>query len=279
MDPDDIVKAVGEIDDELIEESERPRGRALLRILPIAAAFVLVFAAAAALMLFLGKNGDEPEHSADLPDVTESAAAPSEGPGDTEADPFIEIVPTLPPGATEVPGWEDGSASPDKDYIRFTSANELADKADIVIRARIVDSVCAYVPLRFRIGEGGRFVPDENAASTLKTIYGIQVLEVYKGGEAAKSVTRLMVPGGTVGGVVQYTGCPDYAQYGDGGECVLFLRLPEMSDSWIWTDIAVPVGFSEDRCDIEYDGGVGVIKCRFPEVTFDWLESLSEGAI
>ena len=279
MDPADLMKAMGEIDDDLIEGSERPRGRALLRVLPIAAAFVLVFAAAAALMLFLGQRGEGPEHSANAPEATEAAEIPTSDPAQSDTDLYLNVVSTLPPGATEVPGWEDGSASPDKDYIRFTSANELADKADIVIRARIVDSVCAYVPLRFRIGEGGRFVPDENAASTLKTIYGIQVLEVYKGGEAAKSVTRLMVPGGTVGGVIQYVGCPDYAQYGDGGECVLFLRLPEMSDSWIWTDIAVPVGFSEDRCDIEYDGGVGVIKCRFPEITFDWLESLSEGAV
>ena len=57
MDPADLMKAMGEIDDDLIEGSERPRGRALLRVLPIAAAFVLVFAAAAALMLFLGATG------------------------------------------------------------------------------------------------------------------------------------------------------------------------------------------------------------------------------
>ncbi len=279
MDPADLMKAMGEIDDELIEGSERPRGRALMRILPIAAAFVLVFAAAAALMLFLGKRGEGPEHSANAPEATEAAEIPTSDPAQSDTDLYLNVVSTLPPGATEVPGWENEPIPSEKDYVRLASARELAGKADIIVRARIVDSICAYVPVDLVKDAKGRFMPVKTGESTLHTIYGIQVLEVYKGGETAESVKRVMVPGGIVEGVVQSIGYPDYAQYCRGGECVLFLNLPEESQEWIWSDMAVPMGFGEDRCDIEYDGGVGVIKCRFPEITFDWLESLSEGAV
>lgn len=279
MEPADIIRAMEDIDDDLIEGSERQRGRAIARILPIAAAFVLVIGAGIALMLSIGSGENKPAQSADFPTATGGAELSTPDPKQNNGDLYINVVPTLPPGATEVPGWEDEPAFSEKNYIRLTSASELAGKADIVVRARIVDSVCAYVPVDFVKDAKGRYMPVQTGESTLHTIYGIQVLEIYKGGEAAKRVERVMVPGGIVEGVVQSIGYPDYAQYCRGGECVLFLNLPEKSDGWNWSDMAVPMGFNEDRCDIEYDGGNGVIKCRFPEITFDWLESLSDGTV
>lgn len=273
MDPADMIKAVGEIDDELIEESEIPRDRTLLRILPIAAALVLIAGVSAALILFFNKMGKRPEASAALTEPTETPAALI-----TE-EPFVSTVPALRTEEPALHSEPSPSLVPEFDYVRYTSAAEIAQRAEFVVRVRIVDSVCAYVPSRFRINGEGQLVPDEAAASTLKTIYGIQVLEVYKGGEAAEGLKRVLVPGGIVNGVVMEAGCPDFAHYEKGGECVMFLNLPKMSEAWAWSDMAEPVGFGEDRCDIEYNDGVGVIKCRFPEVTFDWLESLSEGAV
>ena len=285
MDPAELLRAIGDIDEELLERSEKPRRRWLIRIAADVAALLLVAGVGVGLIIYFGKRDSEPEQNAYLPEQTELSATElpvteTPSPAASTIEPFITVIPTLPPGATEIPGWKGDSFEGQGDYTQFTSADELVHNADLVVRVRIVDSVCAYGPMAFRVGPDGSYVPREDAPSTLRTIYGIQVLEVYKGGEAAKRIKRVMIPGGIVDGVIRYYGCPDYAQYVRGGDCVLFLSVPELGETWIWEDMAFPVGFSEDRCDIEYDGGgEGVIKCRFPEVTFEWLRGLDSPTI
>ena len=275
MNNEDLFKAMGDTDGDLIERSEKKRtpNRAL-RIAAIAAAAVLVTGLAGSAAVKLWKTyGRQAESPPQLePQIKPGTTIPPD-PTPEPINLFAEFLPTPEPGTTPDPNAAIQSFA---DYDPYKSASELAGYADLIIRAEIYDSYPLKLQTSFDFDENGDPIPNASLRS-LMTSYEIDVTGLYKWTNDAGKLQHVLTWGGEAFGM-PFSICPRSPVFEVGKEYVLFLKIPD-KEAWdIWGDsYAFVIGYAEDIASVEYDSeGNASVESRFPELTFDWLEELKK---
>ncbi|MBO4847710.1 MAG: hypothetical protein J5586_00970 [Clostridia bacterium] len=260
MNNEDIFRAVGEADDAVLDEEKVKRNNSFRRIAGMAAALLAV---GAAVLIAVNPWNKEKQTSTDWRPVmsNETGATP---------EPFVVKAPMPEPDATPNPEW-----FAEADYKPFKNAQELADKADIIVRAQIYGEGSVMAQTRFEFDENGDPIPDESSMEP-RTLYEFSIVEVFKGGNEALKLDRFMTQGCSFLFSDYYLCCPPAPDI-DCGEYILFLYKPEIGSQWLWDNCAMMVGFLGDEVKVSYSAmGNPVIESRFEELTYAWLEGMRD---